>query len=215
MSNPFNAIKDVRKTLHENGFWGKEAFLVFWDLFYCRKKFHCTIKEYFMYKLYNLKNRHRKNYLFQYHNFAVFDLVNTDTKMVYGKDRGYTVFHDKIAREWMYVTPENRAELEHFIRKHGKVIFKPNYGLQGSGIFAFTAEEIEQHLTNRLAEIAGKMYLCEQFVVQHPKMSALNPGSVNTVRVTTLCDGRLSKWCLAVCVLELAIMSVTTCPVVV
>ncbi len=193
MRNPFRTIKDGQRILHEHGFYGTEALRIFFDMFYCRKKFHCTINEYFNYKFYNYKNRMRKNFLLKYHTLVAYDLVNLIPEIAYEKDKEYTIFYDKIAREWMRVTSENRTELEGFIRKHGKVIFKPNYGLQGSGIFAFTADEIKEHLTEKLAEIAEEPYLCEQYLIQHPKLAEMNPGSVNTMRIVTLCDGHTVK----------------------
>ncbi len=193
MRNPFRKIKAARDMLHDNGFHRGEAFRVFWDMLYCRKKFHCTYEEYFQYKFYNLRDRVRKNYLLRYHQRARYCLVARGNDTVYGKEGLYTLFHDMIKREWMRVTPENISEVEAFIRKHGKVIFKPNHGSQGSGIFAFTADEIDAHLREKHVQIATKDYLCEQYVIQHSKMSEMNPGSVNTVRVTTICDGKTAK----------------------
>ncbi len=193
MKNLLKRIKSARGVLHDNGFFGKEAFFAFWDMYYCRRKFHCTTKEYFGYKFYNLKDRIRKNYLLRYHQRARYCLVDLGSDKICGKEQQYTIFHDKIMREWMYVTAENLPEVESFIRKHGKVIFKPMYGSQGDGIFAMSADEIESGLREKYAQITERKYLCEQYVIQHPKMSELNPGSVNTVRVTTLCDGETVK----------------------
>ncbi len=264
----------MRKTLHNHGFYGVEAFRVFLDMYYCGKKFHCTREEYFRFQFYNQKNRIRKYYLLRYHQCISFDLVNTGSNAIYGADKQYTlfqkdlqhkplhtasasraelehfirkhgivtfkpccdtsgleaftltaeeikktkklskiagkdylcepifengkerqyvVFHDRIGRQWMYVTSENRSELEDFIRKHGKVIFKPNIGSLGQGIFALTADEIGERLTQKLADIAGKEYLCEEYVRQHPALSEMSPGTVNTIRVVSLCDGQSVK----------------------
>ncbi len=193
MTNPFKSISLNRKLIHENGFYGFEAFRIFWDLYYCRRTFHCTKQEYFRYKFYNFKNRYRKYFLLRYHQRVSYGLVDRGSYVIYGKERQYTLFADKIKRDWMYVTPDNISEVEGFIRKHGKVIFKPIHGSQGKGIFAFSAEEIEDQFVHKCVAIVNDEYICEQYVIQHPKMSEINPNSVNTIRAITLFDGQNVK----------------------
>ncbi len=193
MRNPFRTIKDGQRILHEHGFYGTEALRIFFDMFYCRKKFHCTINEYFNYKFYNYKNRMRKDYLLRYHQRVSYSFVDGGSASIVGKEQQYKTFHDKIQREWMKVTPDNLSEIESFIKKHGRVIFKPNFGSQGTGIFAFSADDIASQLPEKLSAIMNEDYVCEQYVVQHPKMSEINPGSVNTIRIITLCDGESVK----------------------
>ncbi len=194
MKNPIKAISNYRKIIHEQGFYGMEAFRIFFDLRYCRKKFHCTPNEYFYYRFYNLKNRFRKNYLLKYHQRARYMLVDKGCKIISHKDLQYEGFRDMIKRDWLIVTADNINEVESFIQKHGKVIFKPYNGSQGRGIFAFTSDELENNLLELHPEIIKKKYICEEYVIQHPQLAAFNPGSVNTVRVTTLCDGENVKF---------------------
>ncbi|MBR6509085.1 MAG: hypothetical protein IKT38_00575 [Clostridia bacterium] len=195
MRNPFKKIKSCNKMLEENGVCGFKKFIVFFDLIYCKKRFHATYNEYFLYNFQNLKNSVRKNYLLTYHQRAKYPLVDGDfeRKLGSGKDKQYMLFEDMLKREWFNVKAENLSEVESFIKKHGKVVFKPVHGSKGRGIFSVSAEEIDTKLAECISKITEEEYICEEYLVQHPKMNEMNPNSVNTVRIMTLCDGKNVK----------------------
>lgn len=195
MRNPLERLKVCNKMLEENKVFGVKKLLVFLDLIYCKKRFHATYNEYFLYGFQNLKNRVRKNYLLTYHQRARYPLVDGDTerKLGRGKDKQYILFEDMIKREWFNVSPENLPQVEAFIKKHGKVIFKPVYGSQGKGIFSISVEDIDTKLPGFFSKITEKNYICEEYLVQHSKMNEMNPNSVNTIRVISLCDGEKVK----------------------
>ena len=75
-----------------------------------------------------------------------------------------------------------------FAQKHKKVILKPLKGSLGSGVFVFQYED-EEHTRKCFRDLTAEM-VCEEYIVQHSKMSALNPDTVNTVRVVSIreCD---------------------------
>ncbi len=195
MRNPFNKIKTCRKMLHENGIFGFKEILVFCDMIYCKKRLHATYNEYFLYNFKNLKNSVRKNYLLTYHQRARYGLVDNDfeRKLSSGKENQYKLFDDMLKRQWLRINHENISEVKAFIKEHGKVIFKPVYGTQGKGIFSISVEETDAKLSEYYTEIISKEYLCESYVIQHPKMNEMNSHSVNTIRIVTLCDGENVK----------------------
>ena len=184
-------FKIVNDLFVENGVHGFSKVFVFFDLIYCKKILHATYNEYFLYGFQNLKNSIRKNYLLRYHQRARYPLVDNDIerKLGSGKDKQYKVFWDIIGREWIYATPENLTEIKEFIKKHGKVIFKPVFGSQGKGIFSVSANEMDNMLAKIILKITDQKYICEEYLVQHPKMNQMNSYSVNTIRIITLCDG--------------------------
>lgn len=188
-------LKSYNKMLEENNVYGLNKFLIFFDLIYCKKRFHATYNEYFLYGFQNLKNSVRKNYLLTYHQRARYPLVDNDPerKLGSGKDKQYLLFEDMMGREWFNVTPQNLPEIEKFIKKHGKVIFKPVRGSKGKGIFSVSSNEIDAKLPECFSKITAEQYMCEEYLKQHPKMNEMNSNSVNTVRVITLCDGKNVK----------------------
>ncbi len=77
-------------------------------------------------------------------------------------------------------------EIAAFIEKHGRVLIKPAAETQGRGI---EAADYSPDTVMQLAEkLAGKDFLVEQFIKQHPVISAVNPSSVNTIRICTVLD---------------------------
>ncbi len=139
----------------------------------------------------NRRNRERKNYLLKYHQRTRYVLVDGDINCINSsKKHQYEIFGDMLGREWISVDDVSVEQLEAFIKKQGRVILKPEYGSQGKGVFAISAEEIEENLLDTYAEIAGKRYLCEGYIVQHPALAKINPSSVNTIRIFTLNDGK-------------------------
>ena len=193
--NPLKTVKKINTMMTENGIENSRKISVFFDVLYCRKKFHATYSEYFLYDFQNLKNCVRKNYLLTYHQRGRYPLVDGDTerKLGLGKDKQYELFSDMIGREWLKVTPENIGDLEDFIKKHGKVILKPVHGSKARGIFSILAKNIEAELPEKTTEILNEEYLCEEYLKQHADMEKLNPNSVNTIRIMTLCDGENVK----------------------
>lgn len=76
------------------------------------------------------------------------------------------------------------------------VICKPRFGIQGAGVFRLQAcggalrVDGAPASLERLAAMLGAPAVLQVPIVQHAAMAALHPGSVNTLRVITVRDGR-------------------------
>ena len=116
--NLFRKIKSYSTMLEQHKIYGFKKITVFFDLLYCRKRFHANYSEYFLYEFHKLKNSVRKNYLLTYHQRAMYPMVDNDIerKLGSGKDKQYMLFNDMLKREWMYVSSENLPETENFIK---------------------------------------------------------------------------------------------------
>jgi hypothetical protein len=94
---------------------------------------------------------------------------------------------------------ENRtAPLESLLERatpHIDGFCKPVGGIQGDGAFPLTIGEGELRVKGKilsLAELREKLndeYLLQERIQQHPHVSALNPTSINTIRLITFCRG--------------------------
>ncbi len=197
MNNFFKKLRlfsTYKKEFHKNGIYGWEAFKIFFDVLYCRRKFHCKLNEYLFYDFQNKSNRVRKDYLLRYHQRIRYRLVDGDTdSKLSSKQHQYETFGDMLSREWLMVDGVDIQTLSAFVEKHGRVILKPDFGSQGKGVYSLKAEEIPEKLLPLYGEIKGKNYICEQYLVQHSAIAAVNPSSVNTIRIFTLCDGKSVK----------------------
>lgn len=161
------------------------------DIIYCRVRFHCFVDEYFNYDFMKRKDRERKYFLLRYHQYYKLWLVKKSVGNYGKKSNQYDKLADFMAREYISVDKVGLDGLKEFITARDRVIFKPNHGSHGIGVFAYNKKE--NRIEEVFAEIEGKDYLCEEFIVQHTEMERMSPGSVNTIRVITFNDhGRVS-----------------------
>ncbi len=194
----FKYLKQFKIEVNRHGYIGAEGFWMLLDLFYCRLRFHTQPHEYFWYNFQNRKNRERRYFFNYYWQRKQNNRVKIKENGLARKHRQYAKFPEYVKREYIYVDDITEQQLIDFAMPQGRVIFKPSYGSCGAGIFAFSASEGEQRLGEIYNEIKGQKYLCEGYIVQHPKMASLYEGSVNTLRILTLNDGKTVKPIMAI-----------------
>lgn len=181
---PIRKLKICYKNIRDLGYSRIDTVWIILDMAYCRVRFHCLIPEYLRYDFMNRKDRDRKYFLLRYHQKVRYGLVRRGTPVHDRKAEQYKYLKEFLGREYIRVDECDYNALAEFVGKHKKVIFKPSLGSCGRDIFAY--EESENDLMRVYTEVAGKDFLCEQYIVQHDKMNELQPSSVNTVRVVTL-----------------------------
>jgi hypothetical protein len=69
------------------------------------------------------------------------------------------------------------------------VMVKITDSLMGTGIEKYEAAAIADYGQLRERLLANRQFLVEEFITQHPRMAALSPSSVNTLRMITFFDG--------------------------
>lgn len=179
-------IKRLADKISALGYNGFDVFLILIDIVYCRYRFHCRLDEYFNYDFMKRKDRERKYFLLRYHQYYRLWLVKGHRGGYAKKASQYEKYADFTKRQFIVVDKAGLDGLREFVSSRDKVIFKPNYGSHGVGVFAY--KKSEDRLEDVYDEIKGKDYLCEEFIVQHPEMERMAPGSVNTIRVITFND---------------------------
>ena len=90
-------------------------------------------------------------------------------------------FREFIHRDWLYIPESTPEQIREFITGHDAFLAKACTSTQGNNIFRYTAEELDPD--QFLEEYAGKPFLLEAFIRQHPALAAINPSSVNTIRL--------------------------------
>lgn len=110
------------------------------------------------------------------------DLAVLDDKHIFNR-----VMCDFVRRDWIYMPDASPTDIRAFLRRNSKILVKANFSTQGKNIFQYDAQSVDAEAFIR--EYEGKDYLLEAFVTQHPAMAALNPSTVNTVRVVTFQKG--------------------------
>lgn len=98
-------------------------------------------------------------------------------------------FRAYLGRDWIDLRNVDAATLASFARRHGAVIVKVPDSLGGVGIDRIDAVDVTDWDALHARLLAGRQFLVEELLGQHLRMAALNPSSVNTLRIVTYLDG--------------------------
>jgi len=166
----------------------KNFFFVLADIIKCGSKYMAGYVDYKVFKMYNLNDEQRRTYITRGVNNRYVTYLNdkdimekTGNKLYFNKHHGRF-----LKRDWICLTECTIDEFKDFTKRHSTFIIKPIDESCGHGVEKISVDKntnIEE-LYNKF--IANKQILAEECIVQHPKMSSLNPTSVNTIRVVTL-----------------------------
>lgn len=182
MGNRYRAVKTC---LNKLDIEKSQRFFVFWDIIYCRLFLHCNYDEYGQYHFYKYRNSYRKNFILLRHKKLLYRKINPRRYTMHKK-----VFYKKIQRgihrEVLYMPECGLDAFLAFVKKHQRVIVKPDVGSRGVGIQLFKFENDNQ--AQAFFESFTDEMLCEEYIYQHKEMNALNPNSVNSLRIVALCD---------------------------
>lgn len=160
--------------------YGKNKYFFFIDAFLSLVRYGITPNEYMAFHFYELSTIERKQFYTARHSAKYEKLLN-DRKYYdtfWQKEKTNLAFKEFIKRDWLFVPKATNDEIKGFLHRHDKIIVKPTNMSSGHGIYVYKGQSIE--------EIKVGKCLLEQFVCQHPAMTAINPTSVNTVRVYTM-----------------------------
>lgn len=96
-------------------------------------------------------------------------------------------FKDFVKRDWIFTGDSTEEDIIGFIQKHGEVVVKPTSSTWGMGVKVLNTSEIET-LLNEVRN--GTAFMIEEKLVNHPDLAALNPSSLQTLRVETCLDSK-------------------------
>jgi hypothetical protein len=158
----------------------------------CRIFYGANTEEFRALKLYDCSPRKRRHYLLYRDCVKYSDKLNAgatkdelavfDDKSLFNK-----TFSDFIHRDWLYMPDSTPAQLRDFLARNETFLAKATISTQGKGITLYHSADLDADTF--WAEYQDKPYLLETFIVQHPSQAALNPSTVNTVRIQTARKG--------------------------
>lgn len=148
----------------------------------------CTPNEYYFYKFYELTDAQQDDVFiakFSRKITAKYDVDNDFVNILYDKERSNEFFSEYMRRPWCVNTKVTKEEFIEKFANSNKVFYKPLDGHHGDGAapFDLTPETIGDVYDTVSTYPEG---VVEEYVVQHPKMQALAPSAVNTVRMVTI-----------------------------
>ena len=153
-----------------------------------RARTHCTYKEFFGYRFWDLDDETQSQLYLTVDAKKIMKKFEVDQEIIAimrDKKRTNEMFSEYLRREWCLNTEISRKDFVKKFSKSVKLIYKPIKGMQGTGITVF---EIDEKNAESVFEQLAKLPegVVEEYVVQHPVMSSLNPSSVNTMRIVTV-----------------------------
>lgn len=164
----------------------KKPFLYhFFDCLYCNWKYGCRCYQYSDMDFYKLRSFDRSNTLTSGHLQKASKYNDAAYMHITERKNEFNEFFSQfIHRDWLYAKDATTNEVTEFVKKHGRVIIKPNASEAGQGIYLLDAADVAQR---QLDGIVGEDIIVEECVVQHPDL-CLEGSSVNTIRVATMVD---------------------------
>lgn len=187
-----NYVNQINKAKHmiPNCGWGV-AIIVPFDVRHWSKKYQLLESEYYFYEFYKKDKKQRLDYVRDYE--CMHNLPNTfndqvsqnilDDKSVFA-----AFFSQFFGREHVLINSQKYEEFIAFSKKHPEFMFKPLNNLGGFGIQKITMGNVQDVKQLFLELTSNGDCLLEEIIVQHPQMSALNPDTLNTLRVVTMVD---------------------------
>lgn len=141
-------------------------------------------RDYFRYEFYNFRHCKRKEFITEGRLGRMVDAFNAknDRSRLNDKARFKACFPEYTNYKWLSAENMDRPAFDAFCSGLDRVVVKPQCGSQGHGVhFADVRTPADRDRLFR--EVQGGRILLEEPIVQHPDIAALNPTSVNTIRV--------------------------------
>ena len=161
------------------------------DMIYCKLRYKIPTDEYVTYKFYNYKHRYRKNFILQWQRK---DYIKINSQaFTRSKYAFYQYIPDLFSREMIIAPFCGEEAFVSFLKKHQKIVVKPDQGSLGMGLEVVTYADDDAAKSYFANITSARPFICEEFIRQHPVLSQLNPASVNTIRIASLLvDGEVS-----------------------
>ena len=186
------SIRDVANEIHEISGFSKCH--LFWDIIDARLRYGAVEEDYMAMEFYRKSPKEKNEYNTYYRNFVEFFKAFYDKRAVDvfdHKENFAEVFKPYLKRDVLHASDKISEDvIISFIKRYGTVFVKPTDGCEGRGVFKLKGDDADA-VAKLLNDIkTGNSYMIEQPIVQHPAMAALNPSSVNTVRIETVIDAK-------------------------
>lgn len=156
------------------------------DMIYCLHRYGCEFNEYFTYEFYRLNTSARESFICSKNRWKYYLFFNgkRNNPIFDNKYLTYQKFSKFIRRKYCFVSSiEDRDNFNNFQSGVERYIIKPVGGSGGRGVIIAKNKEYSIDL---LIEKYSKGFLAEEILHNHETIAAVNPSSLNTIRVVTI-----------------------------
>ena len=160
------------------------------DMLWCSVRYDMAFRDYAVWDIRLLNARERKTWMTHPKSFRITKMYNTPEgrSKLEDKRRFAREYADLLGRETIDLRDVDDTQLAAFLARHPRVLAKPNEGHGGGGIDLHEVAPDVDAARFRAEVTAKGQTVLDEFIVQHPEMSALYPEAVNTVRLITFLD---------------------------
>ena len=159
------------------------------DMLVCAAKYNAGYMDYMIARMWEQNDAQRRTVLTRGINNQIVRRMNdkADWHAFDDKAAFNRAFSKWITRDWMEADGQTSIDaLKAFLDGKKTVFVKPLEGSSGQGIEKYTPPDwTDMDAFASKVRAVGRSVI-EEGIVQHPRMAELNPGSVNTVRISTL-----------------------------
>ena len=166
---------------------GKSRLWLLADMLRCALKYNAGYVDYKIAQMYRLNDAQRKTQITRGLSNQIVRRMNDKAYWYLFDDKATfnELFKEEVGRGWMKLSPDTDPEaFKAFLAAHPA---KPLEGSSGVGIARYTQDDWQGREDDFLKELLdGQIGIIEERVIQHPRLMALCPTSVNTIRIATL-----------------------------
>ncbi len=166
---------------------------VYGDCLACRVFHGSFVSDYVNFSMYSMNGWERRQYVTAARSTRLEKLFNTGDERereIIGDKRLFNLHFAKyVRRGWLYAPEHTDEEIKAFVLDRKELMIKPLRQSKGQGVRKETTESIRRDgLDAFVSRAKQEQLLLEDVICQHPALSAVNPSSVNTVRIATARD---------------------------
>jgi glutathione synthase/RimK-type ligase-like ATP-grasp enzyme len=170
---------------------GRSRIWLFFDMVHCGIRYGCGYNDYRLCEFYDLNDAQRATYVTRGVNNTLVHLLNDPADFHYldNKAEFNRLWAPFVTRDWVDLSTASPAEFSAFVQKHPVFLIKPVDGTGGHGVEKLDRRDYASDRQLYDAIKASGSLLAEEYIIQHPQLSALYPHSVNTYRIVTILTG--------------------------
>ena len=204
----FKNMKKLAKTVSARS--GKPALFILLDMIWCGYRYEAGYTDYELFKMERTNAAQRRTFVTRGVNDRLVARFNDASyrHLFENKDEFNALFDAFLGRNWLRIAPpdedgyDREAEIDKlraFCEGKDEIVSKPRDGMCGKGVEILRTADFADVETLYAYLLDGGSGLLEEKIVQHPDMAALYPGSINTLRIVTINNGKAVTTVLALC----------------
>ena len=171
---------------------GRDRGAILLDMILCTVRYGAGYHDYLAYALYDMTEKERDSIVTRLRSKKINAYLN-DPDFEYIFDRKNELdrhFRDFLHRDFLDLKTASKDDVFRFIEDKETVVAKPNEGFGGHGIEFLHKKDFPdmESFYDYVREPDREFGVLEGVLIQHEDMKALNPNSVNCLRIVTVLD---------------------------